>query len=155
MSLEELHKGGNSLRDILRLRTQPLAVKLYKKAEEFPTKLHRPRDFGVRWAICQAMTMARKIGWTAGVTREESICPPSNMLFGWAELEDEMDFVNACIDMGIGGNVDAAKKTIEQHWRLKKGEYAGIVFSPLTWTTIEPDVVLIYCDLALCRGQGA
>ncbi len=45
-------------------------------------------------------------------------------------------------------NRAAAAKGFEAQPRLGFGEYAGIVFSPLDKTKIEPDVVVLYCDTA-------
>jgi uncharacterized protein (DUF169 family) len=32
--------------------------------------------------------------------------------------------------------------------KLRKGQYAGVVFSPLEWTKIDPDLVMIFCNPA-------
>jgi len=148
MSLEEIHKQGEILRKLTMVPTYPLAVKLYKDPAEFPDKTRRPKEWGQRWAMCQAWTLSRTIGWTIGLTPEESVCAPQNVLFGWAEPENEKDFVDAWVEMGIAESEDGVKRFLREHCWLEKGEYAGIVFSPLQWTKVVPDIVLVYCNPA-------
>ena len=147
MDLQEVRTAGEALRNILVLPTYPVAVKLIKNAEDWPQKVRHPKDQGVnKWAVCQAIAMTRKIGWTVGLEPAESFCVPSNILFGWAKTEDEMALANAWLEMGVGENIDATKRIAKELDQLRKGEYSGIVFSPLQWSRIVPDVVLFYCD---------
>ena len=148
MSLEETHQQGETLRRLLNLRTYPLAVKLCKNDSEFPDKVKRPRDMSRKWAICQAWALARTTGFTVGITPGESICPPSNILFGWAEMEGDTEFINAWLDMRIAGSLEGVKRYINAHCWLKKGEFRGLVFSPLQWTKVIPDVIIVYCNPA-------
>ena len=149
MSLEKLHEQGETLRRLLMLPTYPLAVRLYRDIVEFPAETRCPGDFrGRRWAICQAWGLSRKIGWTIGLTPHSSFCVPASILFGWAELENEEDLVNTWFEMGIAESVEGVKRYLKEHCWFEKGEYAGLVFSPLPWTKVEPDIVLVFCNPA-------
>jgi uncharacterized protein (DUF169 family) len=52
--------------------------------------------------------------------------------------------------MKYSANEDAAKTTMEavDQVKLSKGECAGVVFSPLERTRIDPDLVMIFCNAA-------
>jgi uncharacterized protein (DUF169 family) len=52
--------------------------------------------------------------------------------------------------MKYSANEDAAKTTMEavDQVKLSKGECAGVVFSPLERTRIDPDLVMIFCNPA-------
>lgn len=147
--MEGWRNKGKLLIDFIRLRTSPVAVKLLKDGDGFPDGALRPlKNLGFPMAICQGMGMARRSGLTVGFSSEESACPPSNLFFGWAELKDEMDIANAWLKMGTYKDLEAAKRGLESRPRFAKGEYHGIIFSPLDSTTIIPDVILVYCDSA-------
>lgn len=149
MTLEEIHVKGEALRNLIMVHTYPLAVKFCKSDAEFPEKTRRPTDFkGRRWAMCQAWAVSRTVGWTVGLTPKESICPPGNILFGWAEPEEEQNLEDAWLEMGIAETADGVKRFLREHCRLEKGEYMGVVFSPLEWTRVVPDLVMVYCNPA-------
>ncbi len=148
MSLEKWHKLGSDLMELLRLETYPVAVKLLRPGEEFPERTRRPlKVLGVKINLCQAFTMTRRYGWTVGVLKDECACNFARFIFGWATLENEEDLVDFLMEAGFFKSKEAAangaKFTLE-NCRLKPGECIGIVTSPLTWTRVEPDVVLIY-----------
>ena len=149
MSFEETHAHGEVLRNSLMLHSYPLAVKLFRAGEEFPEKTRTPSDFGRRkWAICQAWAAARHIGWTVGIHAEQSVCPPSNILFGWAEEGADRHLAEAWLEMGIAKDVGGVKRFLDEHCRFRAQEYSGIVFSPLPWTRVLPDLVMIHCNPA-------
>jgi uncharacterized protein (DUF169 family) len=140
---------GKMLIEHIRLRTSPVAVKLLKEGGGFPKDVLRPKkSFGFSIALCQAMGMARRFGQTIGVTPEDSACPPSNLFFGWAELDDEKELAKTWLDMANFIDIDAAIKNMESRPRFPKGEYRGLVFSPLNSTMVIPDIILVYCDSA-------
>ncbi len=148
MPLADIRKKGESLRALTMVPSYPLAVKFYEDPSQFPEGVRRPRDRGRKWAMCQAWALSRTVGWTIGLTPTESVCPPCNILFGWAELESLDAFVDCWLEMGICEDPEAVRGYIESHSWLEKGRYPGIVFSPLQWTKVVPDVVLLYCNPA-------
>jgi len=144
---------AQALNRLIRPLTFPLAVKLAKSIEEFPEKTRRPaRDMGFKTNLCAGMTMARKYGWTVGMTADDNSCPIVAYTYGWSEPESETrkalaDFM---IVMKYSADENAAKTTMEavDHVKLGKGQCAGVVFSPLERTKIEPDLVMIFCNPA-------
>ena len=132
---------GESLEKILRPQTYPLAVKLVKDKSEFPEKTRRPEQ---KIAVCQALTISRRYGWTMGITEEDSGCPAVSMAYGWTKIVDEPTLVQFFLGAGYASDEAAAKTIVENLDRLEPGKYGGVVISPLTRTKIVPDVILVY-----------
>jgi uncharacterized protein (DUF169 family) len=144
---------AEALNRLIRPLTFPIAVKLVKSVDEFPEKTRRPsRDMGFKTNVCIGMTMARKYGWTVGITADDNACLIAAYTYGWSEPEPGAkkaltDFLQV---MKYSADENAAKATMEamEQVKLSKGEYAGVVFSPLERTRIEPDLVMIFCNAA-------
>ena len=62
------------LRERLRLRSDPLALKLFESAEAMAAVpgLRRPRA-GVHFSMCQLIGQARWLGWTLGATHDNVV----------------------------------------------------------------------------------
>jgi uncharacterized protein (DUF169 family) len=86
------------------------------------------------------------------MTADDNSCPIVSYTYGWSEPESETrkalaDFM---IVMKYSASESAAKTTMEalDQVKLSKGKYAGVVFSPLERTKIEPDLVMVFCNPA-------
>lgn len=79
-----------------------------------------------------------------GLTAEDMNCTPNLVAYGFHELKDDQGFIEAFRAMDYY-ETDAATATMREHFpMLTPGEYEGIIISPLGWTKVEPDVVLIH-----------
>jgi len=144
---------AEALNRLIRPLTFPIAVKLVESVDEFPEKTRRPsRDMGFKTNLCVGMTMARKYGWTVGITSDDNTCPVAAYAYGWSEPESETrkaltDFM---LIMKYSADENAARTTMEpiDQVKLSKGKCAGVVFSPLERTRIDPDLVMIFCNPA-------
>ena len=144
---------AEALNRLIRPLTFPIAVKLARSIDEFPEKTRRPfSDMGFKTNVCVGMTMARKYGWTVGMTADDNACPIVAYTYGWSEPEPETrkalaDFM---VVMKYAADESAARTGLEgaDQVKLSKGMYAGVVFSPLERTKIEPDVIMIFCNPA-------
>ncbi len=145
LSLENWVNIGKSLEELLRPKTYPLAVKLVKDVSEFPEKTRR---LGQKLAVCQAVAMSRRYGWTIGVSEEDSGCPAASLAFGWTKILDEEALIRFFIGGGYFSSENVAKKFLSNLDRLEEGKYKGLVVSPLTRTRIVPDVILVYGNSA-------
>src|SRR4030042_2868565 len=144
---------AEALNRLVRPLTFPIAVKLVKSVDEFPEKTRRPsRDLGFTTNPCVAVTMARKYGWTVGMTADDNACLIAAYTYGWSEPEAgaKKALADFMIVMKYTADENAAKTTMEavEQVKLGKGKYAGVVFSPLERTKIEPDLVMIFCNPA-------
>jgi uncharacterized protein (DUF169 family) len=144
---------AEALNRLIRPLTFPIAVKLVKSVDEFPEKARRPfGDMGFKTNPCVAMTMARKYGWTVGMTADDNACPIAAYTYGWSEPESETRkaLIDFLLVMQYAADENAAKNTMEtlDQVKLSKGKCVGVVFSPLERTKIDPELVLIFCNAA-------
>jgi len=141
LHLENWMNIGKALEEILRPQTYPLAVKLVKDESEFPERTRRPEQ---KLAICQALALSRRYGWTMGITEKDSGCPGASLAYGWTKLADESTMTQFFLGAGYASDEDGAKRIVGNIDRLETGKYDGVVISPLTRTKIVPDVILVY-----------
>ncbi|MGC8604350.1 MAG: DUF169 domain-containing protein, partial [Desulfomonilaceae bacterium] len=129
----------------LRLRTQPLAVKFLETAD-FPGKTRRPSQvFEKRVTICQAVTMARVYGWPVGLGRNDLICVPSMIAFGFTPASDQKAVMRKLLcNVTLSKDMDTAKIESDSMFVLDKAPDKGIYLAPLTKSALEPDTVAIY-----------
>jgi len=141
---------AEALNRLIRPLTFPIAVKLARSVDEFPEKTRRPsKDMGFKTNLCVGMTMCRKYGWTVGMTAEDNVCPIAAYTYGWSESEPETKkaLTDFMVVMKYAADESAARTSLEgaDKVKLSKGQYAGVVFSPLARTRTEPDLVMIFC----------
>jgi len=146
-------KKAEALNRLIRPLTFPIAVKLVKSVDDFPERTRRPsRDMGFKTNPCVGMTMTRKYGWTVGMTADDNACPIAAYTYGWSESESESEkaLIDFMIVMKYSANENAAKTTMEavEQVKLSNGMYAGVIFSPLERTKIDPDLVMVFCNPA-------
>ena len=135
---------------LLRPRTQLLGWKLLEKKEDLD-KIPGVRRVGHRYFFCQALTMARHLGWTIGsvpgpkdfwcpLTTYGGFMPEPN----WENISAE-DY-NRCApatDYWVSTKEDAQAR-LKAMPHLPYGKYEAIVVGPLEFAKFEPDVILFY-----------
>lgn len=134
------------LSDDLRLRSLPVAVNFLKALDAIPEGARRPSKFlGKRITICQAVTMARLYGWTIALTKDDLICVPAMITFGFTRARDQVDTL-AKLFCSVTFSKDPAAASTETGSMnfLPSGEYQAMVLAPLAKTSLEPDAVAIY-----------
>jgi uncharacterized protein (DUF169 family) len=146
-------KKAEALNRLIRPLTFPIAVRLVKSIDEFPEKARRPsRDMGFKTNVCVGMTMARKYGWTVAMAAEDNACLIAAYTYGWSEPESaaKKALADFMVVMKYAASDDAAKTSMNAVDRVKlsRGAYAGVIFSPLEWAKVEPDLVMIFCNAA-------
>lgn len=148
--LNEWVEMGKELSSSIRPRSFPLAIKLIKPGESFPEKARFPvKDMGIKITICQAFSMSRLYGQTIAMAREDAIFCPGPLLWGWEEMNDEEELAEFWVkDLPFFEYPELGMQTIKAMPRFAKGEVEGIVVSPLEWTQVVPDVVMIYSNPA-------
>jgi uncharacterized protein (DUF169 family) len=143
---DESERGCRFIREDLRLKTSPVAVKFLQDEDVFPEKARRPSTtMGKRIAICQGVTMARNYCWTIGLAREDIICVPAAIAFGFSDATDpSLSLIDLFREVGFSGNDDLARKEISSMSRFENGEIKGIVLAPMEKISFEPDIIIIY-----------
>lgn len=140
-------KISNEIRDFLRLRTEPLAVKFLEREEDL-SRIEKLRTPEARVTVCQAAAIARVIGWTIGLTVHNIMMPDCMWKLGLVETAKSASDGLTYKGIWCETQEDAAK-FVRQMPRLPVGKYKAIVFSPLASERIElPDVVYIFATPA-------
>jgi len=134
------------LRERLRLRSDPIALKLYEAREALDAipGLRRP-DPGVRFSMCQLIGQVRWLGWTMGITHD-NVAADSNcggvvgLNVPASKYLDGTMFHNVWF-----ATVESSKKHQAEMPRVPAGKYAALAAAPLARGRIaEPDTVLVY-----------
>ena len=128
----------------IRPQSFPLGIKLLKKGEELPAEAVRPLKYGVKIALCQWTTMARRWGRILGAMAEDINCTPCLAALGLKRMAGLQDLSAYFHEMGYFGTIEAAANAAEELEPLPPGEVRGIMFFPLHLAPVEPDVVVIY-----------
>ena len=130
----------------LRLRTLPLGVKFLTRAADLPPKARRPSQaLGKKITICQAVTMGRLYGWTVGITREDLICVPAMIAFGFTKAADPGAVLGGLFcRVDFPRDKDASLGETGSMTLLQSGEYEALAIAPLAKGEFDPDTVVIY-----------
>jgi uncharacterized protein (DUF169 family) len=138
--------AATQLKEALRLKTEPFGVTFLKDAAALPEKTRRPSQvFGKKVTICQAVTLARVYGWSVGVTREDLICIPGMLVFGFTPATDPiLELGQLFCEVGFHPELGPALKEVEALPRFAPQEVAAIYLSPLERLALNPEVVVVY-----------
>jgi len=130
----------------LRLKTLPVAARFLKDKAAFPEKTKQPSVvLKKRITICMGVTMARVYSWTVGLTREDLICVPAMIMFGFTEAADQpATLARLFAEVQFASSADKALKETGSMTRLAPGEYQALLLMPLAKATAPPDTVLCY-----------
>ncbi len=136
----------DAVRDASRLKTLPLAVKFNKNPENFPQKTRRPsKDLNKRITICQAVSMARLYGWTIGLTKEDIICVPAMIAFGFSGAEDIGNTLGELFcEVGFHPEAATAADEADSMCKFDNDEYPAVLMAPLHKGLLKPDTVVFY-----------
>ena len=132
----------------LRVHTFPLGIRSLKPGEPLPDKVKIPsKHLGVKIAICQAISIARRYGWTMAFSGQDLSCPIAKAAFGFEERNDY--YTSGGLADGMYASCREAGAKFEA--ALEKydiGEYAHVVAGPLSRANFVPDTVLVYGNSA-------
>jgi len=146
--MKDWQELGKELRRFINPETFPVAIRILKEKEEIPREARTPlKDLKVKMAHCQAQTICRKYGWTIAMTREDLGCAISGHTYGWEPANQE-EALNFFVRMHYATDTTVALNIFQSFRTLKPGQCEAVVYSPLEWTKVEPDVILIYVNPA-------
>jgi uncharacterized protein (DUF169 family) len=146
--MKEWHELGKELRRYINPETFPVAIRILKDKGEIPNGTRTPlKDLKVKMAHCQAAAISRKYGWTIAMTKEDLGCAISGHTYGWepANQDGAIDFLTR---MNYAADHTSAIKILQSFRTLESGQCESVVYSPLEWTKIVPDIILIYLNPA-------
>jgi uncharacterized protein (DUF169 family) len=132
----------------VRPATFPVAAKFLKPGEPVPNKARRPhRDMKIQIAICQAIAMARRYGWTIAVGEEDVNCVLTKTAFGLAPLTEHYTSGHLACGM-YTGTLEAGARTEEATHKLPYGQYEHLLVGPASHVDFQPDALVIYGNAA-------
>ena len=146
--LKVLHDYAEELERKLRLKTFPIAIKLLESEKDIPEGVIRPKiDTGQHMALCVGFMKARRDGQALAMLKQDMWCFDPVVGLGMAEppeffLEGRNRFPASI------SSLEAGKNWSQAFPRLKTGKYIGIMMAPLKKANFQPDLVVIYCDVA-------
>ena len=95
--------------------------------------------------ICQAVTIARIYGWTLGLTREDLICVPAMIAFGFSNAADPpATLARLFCEVNFHNEYERARRETDTMSRLENEEFEALVLAPLGKGLYEPDTVTVY-----------
>lgn len=134
------------LRNRLRLRADPIALKLFERVEalEDIQGLRRPEP-GVRFSMCQLIGQARWLGFTLGITHD-NVMPNSNCGGVVGLNAPGPKYLDGSMFHGVWfATVEASREHQAQMPRVPAGRYQALVAAPLAKGRLDPpDAVLVY-----------
>ena len=145
MSAQNYAEAAEFIRNNVRLRTLPLAVKFLKE-KVFPEKTRQPSvALGKRVTVCQALSMARLYGWTVGLAKEDLICVPAGIAFGFSSADDTAAAIGKLFCAGTYARTEeTGTREGMSICRFGRDEYAALLVAPLARAAFEPDIVVLY-----------
>jgi uncharacterized protein (DUF169 family) len=126
----------------------PLAIRMVRKGEQPPERARRPvRDFRNPITLCQAVAVARHVGWTVYMGREDNACVLGATAMGFEKLHPFYLEGNLCEQFyteskEAGAAMEAAVP------RFAPGQYEGFLVAAAERADFEPDVFAFYGNSA-------
>jgi len=139
------YKGfSEEISRMVRPQSFPIGVKLVKEADKLPKEAARPAKFGVKIAVCQWTTMARRWGRVLGATAEDINCTACLAALGLKRLENRRHLGQYFLEMGFFDDIDLADKFAKELELINPGEISAVAYFPLDMAPVDPDVIVIY-----------
>ena len=146
----------NSINKYIKPTTFPVAVKFQRDKLSFSGKSKRPlNDIGNTIAICQGITLARRLGWVMVFSKEDHACPVGLIVLGYYSPKKILD---GTIAYPYYAETIEIAKVMEQEDKFFPEKYIEEIWiSPLHKAEFKPDLVLVYGNAAqIARmAQGA
>jgi len=126
------------LKDVMKLRYEPVAIKLVKEGEEFPAGYEVPAE---QMSHCQAVFKA-KDGASFKMPFESHNCMVGASALGMTETSEKIKSGEFHVGIGMHDNAEAASKMIADR-KVVPYKTIGEVVCPLKDASFVPDLVAI------------
>jgi len=141
----DFKSASAGLKDALRVRTEPLGICFVKDLAALPKCRQPSQVFKKRVTICQGVTMARVYGWSVGLTRDDLVCVPGMLAFGFTPVADPiLELAQLFCEVGFNRELGPTLKEVENLPRFAPEEIAAIYLAPLDRLGLEPDIVAVW-----------
>ncbi len=140
MNIEETHRLGKELIEILKIDTSPVAVHLVRSDEEIPDGIPRI-DENTRH--CQMVDNVRRVGSHFYSVLEDQMCKGGAAVMGLTDMSPKLKSGEVYYNLKHFQSLDSAKTTMEKVPMVEANSIKAVIYSPLEKTTFKPDVILI------------
>ena len=130
---------ASKLTKILRLKNQPVAVKLVKKEDSLEGL---PPEPSMKMRYCQLVMEAKK-GTSFTHTKDSISCPAAAAAFGLLPLPEKIEKGTMLKALGLFDSEEAAAELMSKMPRLPLGGYKAVAAAPLSEAGFTPDVVVL------------
>lgn len=137
----------DELNKLLRLRTTPIGMKMFKTREEMEQvpRIRRPKDIHT---TDQIVGQAARNGWTVGITMEDLVGAQCGTVIGLHPRSDEWLSGDRMAGVWYADQEEAARHQAAMDV-LEYGQYEAMAVSPLASGRLDPpDICLIYATPA-------
>ncbi|MFT7685972.1 MAG: hypothetical protein ACI9FB_001317 [Candidatus Azotimanducaceae bacterium] len=138
---------NSDLNRLLRLRTTPIGMKMFKTKNEMEAipKIRRPKNIHT---TDQIVGQASRNGWTVGITMDDLVGAQCGTVIGLHPRDEEWLSGDRMHGVWYGTAEDAAAHQASMDV-LEYGQYEAMAVSPLTSGRLNPpDICLIYATPA-------
>ena len=133
---------GETLKTMLRLRTEPIGYKKYESIEEL-NSLKNVFTFDHAYTFCQAIFMARVVGQTVGVTGGKKLLKRCSQFHGlYNATEQDISDESKMLSKTWLGTPEEAVTQLKECPRIPAGH--AVALAPLTRAAFDPEVILVY-----------
>ncbi|MBT4491930.1 MAG: DUF169 domain-containing protein [Gammaproteobacteria bacterium] len=135
------------LNQLLRLRTTPIGMKMFKTREEMEQvpRIRRPTDIHT---TDQVVGQASRNGWTVGITMDDLVGAQCGTVIGLHPRNDEWLSGDRMAGVWFSNQDEAAAHQASMEV-LEYGQYEAMAVSPLASGRLDPpDICLIYATPA-------
>jgi uncharacterized protein (DUF169 family) len=126
---------------LLRLRTYPVALKLFESPEEMD-KIEGLQRLDRKASGCQLVTIARTYGMTIGATAEDLMLPLCAGVLGLVELPEYLKDGSLREIIWVKER-ENAKKCDDSIPKIPAGKYKAVAYAPLMHERFEPNMILV------------
>ena len=131
---------------LLRLKSFPVAFKLFKK-KEMLSEIPYLRRMAHKSTLCQLISLVRNFDWTVGADTGDFISPMCPSIIGLTELP-ELYRDGTFRSIVWTKTRQDGRKYERAIPRLPVGEYEAVAMAPLVYNPFDPDIVLLYANPA-------
>jgi uncharacterized protein (DUF169 family) len=141
MMVKNLRKLSRRLESIIRLRTTPLGIKLYRDVKEIPKRAFRP----AMATVCQVPGIARYHNILVAGERGKITCPMGARALGFD------DWPKNFLQTRVGeysDNIETVRKMLLKTSLIDVGTFSGFTAAPVSKMDVVPDLISVYANTA-------
>lgn len=125
---------------LLRIKTSPVAVKIFRKGEDIPTNIRHPTE---PLTFCQFTYISRVHKEPLLGTFSDIICAYAQSFLGFADFPEDLYEGKRSAGRRTE-TAEAYKRILSDMPKIESGTTEAVLTAPLERTPVAPDVILLY-----------